>query len=131
MTNKFLHKFLRCYFNTNIHDCYLLFLQGLCKKIDKLAKKKDFGDVGEWRQSISNHMYWCAASTPDGDGQLMQEKWKILPLHIQNIHKNNERETYPECGHGELEGESQNRLWLEPGMHDFSLKFLKVNVCTR
>ena len=51
---------------------------GLCNKIDKLAKKKDYDEVGEWRQSISNHMYWCVASTPDGNGEVIQEKWKIL-----------------------------------------------------
>ena len=39
------------------------------QKIDKLAKKKECEDLGQWRQSISNHMYWCAASTPDGDGE--------------------------------------------------------------
>ena len=87
----------------------------MCKKIDKLAKKKDCEDVGQWRQSISNHMYWCAASTPDGSGQLMQEKWKILPLHIQNIHVNIESDIHSECGHGQLQGDAADRLWLQPG----------------
>ena len=98
------------------NDDYLGFhVLGLCKKIDKLAKKKECEDVGEWWQSISNHMYWCAASTPDGNGQMMQEKWKILPFHIQNTHENNNSQLYPECGHGELQGEAKDRLWLEPG----------------
>lgn len=73
--------------------------------------------MGHWHQSISNHMYWCAASTPDGNGQLMQEKWKILPFHIQDIHANTDSQLYPECGHGELEGDAKNRLWLEPGVY--------------
>ena len=88
---------------------------GLCKKIDKLAKKKDYDEVGEWCQSISNHMYWCAASTPDGNGEVIQEKWKILPLHIQNIHVNAESDLYPECGRGNLQGDAADRLWLRPG----------------
>ena len=71
--------------------------------MDKLTKKKDCEDVGQWHQSISNHMYWCAASTPDGNGEMMQEKWKILPLHIQNEHVNPNSGLYHECGHGELE----------------------------
>ena len=94
----------------------IFYQTGLSKKIDKLAKKKDCEDVGQWRQSISNHMYWCAASTPDGNGQLMQEKWKMLPLHIENIHSNPNNDVYSECGHGELEGEARDRLWLQPGM---------------
>ena len=88
---------------------------GLSKKIDKLAKRKDCEDVGQWRQSISNHMYWCAATTPDGNGQMMQEKWKILPLHIQNIHTNTQSQLHPQCGHGQLQGDAANRLWLQPG----------------
>jgi len=88
---------------------------GLCRKIDKLAAKKDCHDIGVWRQSISNHMYWCAATTPDGDGELILEKWKILPLHIQNIHGNPSNERYKECGHGNLQGDAKYRLWLEPG----------------
>ena len=89
---------------------------GLGKKIGKLAERKDCEDVGQWRQSISNHMYWCAASTPDGDGQMMQDKWKMLPLHIQNIHINQSSDIYPSCGHGEQEGEARDRLWRQPGM---------------
>ena len=64
-------------------------------------------------------MYWCAASTPDGDGEVMQEKWKILPLHIQNIHENNDSGVYSDCGHGELEGDAKDRLWLDPGVIQF------------
>ena len=44
-----------------------------------------------------------------------KEKWKMLPLHIQNIHVNGESGVYPECGHGNLEGDAADRLWLQPG----------------
>lgn len=88
---------------------------GLCKKIDKVAKKKSFKDIGEWRHSISNHMYWCAASTPDGDAEMMKSKWQILPFHITNIHKNAACQLYPKCDHGRLRGDAKNRLWLKPG----------------
>ena len=83
---------------------------GLCKTIYKLAKKKDCEEVGEWRQSTSNHMYWCAASTPDGNCQVIKEKWKMFLLHIQNIHVNMERVT---CT---LEGDAADQLWLQPGI---------------
>ena len=75
-------------------------------------------DVGEWRQSISNDMYWCAASTPDGNADMMQEKWKMVALHVQDIHTNSKSEVYPVCGHGDLEGDAKNRLWLPPGMRN-------------
>ena len=60
-------------------------------------------------------MYWFAASTPDGDGPLMQAKWKMLRLHIQILHADVNNNLYPECGHGELGGEARTRLWLIPG----------------
>ena len=112
LTNKFFKELWVNLLNFPISLSYT----GLCKKIDKLAKKKDCEEVGEWRQSISNHMYWCAASTPDGNGQVIKEKWKMLPLHIQNIHVNVESDVYPECGHGNLEGDAADRLWLQPGI---------------
>ena len=107
-------KVLVCLIAVHFHSTFIHCI-GLCKTIDKLAKRKDCEDVGPWRQSISNHMYWTAASTPNGDGLVMQEKWKMMALHIQNIHTNQNSDTHPECGHGELEGEARNRLWLQPG----------------
>lgn len=47
----------------------------------------------------------------------MQEKWKILPLYIQNIHKNNDSGLYPDCGYSELEGDAKDHLWLDPGVY--------------
>ena len=71
-------------------------LQGCAKKLTSLLREnEECEDVGKWRQSISNYMYWCTASTLDGDGQLIQEKWKILPFHIQNIHANGSSQLYP------------------------------------
>ena len=46
----------------------------------------------------------------------MQEKWKMLPLHIENMHSNPNNDVYSECGHGELEGEAMDGLWLQPGI---------------
>lgn len=61
-------------------------------------------------------MYWCAASTPDGDGEVMKAKWQNVALHTQNIHTNSDNHLYSECGHGFLEGDSADRLWLERGL---------------
>jgi len=76
---------------------------GLSKTIGKLAQKKDCRDISAWQSSITNYMYWCAASTPDGNGDVMTEKWKILLYHILDIHTNEESNIYQECGHGELD----------------------------
>ncbi|XP_071854147.1 uncharacterized protein [Apostichopus japonicus] len=75
--------------------------KGLSKKIDQLAKKKTCTAVGEWSKSISNHLYWVAASTSDGDGEVMLAKWQSVTNHIQNVHTH-DSELFPKCQHGNL-----------------------------
>lgn len=54
-----------------------------------------------WKQSILNHLYWCAASS-HGDGEQVKAKWLSILKHVTNIHQ----------GHGPLEEE---REWLRRG----------------
>ena len=61
-------------------------------------------------QSISNHLYWCAASS-HGDGEQVKAKWLSILNHVTNIHEGHS-ETFPECAHGHLEEE---RKWLRRG----------------
>ncbi len=32
----------------------------------------------KWRPAVINHLYWTATSTPDGDADVMEPKWKIM-----------------------------------------------------
>ena len=57
------------------------------KKIDTLSKEKECELAGEWKKSMINHLYWPAVSTPDGGGDLIQEKWVPLDKHIHDWHK--------------------------------------------
>lgn len=43
-------------------------------------------------------MYWTAASTPDGNGQMMLEKWQSVVNHVQNIHEH-DGDLYDACSH--------------------------------
>jgi len=52
-----------------------------------LSNTSDCAIVGEWIKSITNHLYWCAASAPDGNGDDMVKHWKSLIDHICNIHE--------------------------------------------
>ncbi|XP_046569471.1 uncharacterized protein LOC124277801 [Haliotis rubra] len=61
--------------------------KGLRKKLEALAKEKDCEALSPWIKSIVNHLYWCAASTPHGDPELVLEKWRSVINHVQkNIH---------------------------------------------
>ena len=54
----------------------------------------------------TNYMYYVASTTPEGDPDV-ERKWRMLALHVQNIHD--------KCTHRELGGEARNRLWLIAG----------------
>lgn len=80
---------------------------GLKKKLVAASKKKCNEDISPWIQCIQNHMYYVASSTPDGDSDQMEAKWKMLPLHIQNIHST--------CSHPPYADDSPQQLWIKPG----------------
>ena len=78
-------------------------LVGFRKKVKAVAKQKDCELVGEWEQSIINHMYWCVASIPSGDGNMMVAKWLSLVNHIHNKHLGHGK-PFRKCTHGRLVG---------------------------
>ena len=82
----------------------MLYNIGLRKKLEKLAKKKDCEIVGLWIKSICNHLYWCAASTPDGNEHVIKKKWLSLVSHMHNEHEN--------CAHRRLRGRQRNKKWI-------------------
>ncbi|XP_053390057.1 uncharacterized protein LOC128552984 [Mercenaria mercenaria] len=84
--------------------------KGIKKKLIGIAKEKDCGVVYSWVKSITNHVYWSAASSKEGDEELIVDKWKSVASHIQNIHHGHGGK-FPYCQHEEL----KDRDWLKPG----------------
>ena len=82
------------------------------KKVEALAKTKECEIVGKWIKSIVNHIYWCAASTPDGDSNMVKCKWISLDNHLHNVHEGNSS-SFPTCLHGPLP-KPRRKLWLSP-----------------
>lgn len=78
---------------------------GFGKKLDVLAKR--FPEVALWKKSLVNHMYWTAASTEDGNGDIMEAKWVSLLDHVVDNHIN--------CYHDDLEGDNRKKEWLDKG----------------
>lgn len=62
-------------------------------------------------------MYWCAASTDPGNGDLILAKWLSVEAHVQNDHSGHGT-LFPECAHGLLEGREARKKWLKPGNFD-------------
>ena len=87
---------------------------GIGKALDAAAKERGCEDLKLWRPSIVNHLYWTAASTPNGDPNVMEAKWQSMVNHVQDIHEH-DSPGFPSCEHLPLEGEARNKQWLEPG----------------
>ncbi|XP_062591608.1 uncharacterized protein LOC134253115 isoform X1 [Saccostrea cucullata] len=95
--------------------------KGVYKKLEALSKKKNCELVGAWAHSISNHIYWCAASS-DGNGELILEKWISILNHVTDVHEGH-GELYPRCLHGPVD----DRQWIRRG----SKAFLELETVVR
>uniref|UniRef100_A0A9J8B7I9 Uncharacterized protein n=1 Tax=Cyprinus carpio carpio TaxID=630221 RepID=A0A9J8B7I9_CYPCA len=81
----------------------------LIQKIDELAKQRSWKEVGPWKKSIVNHLYWCGASS--SSGKEIVAKWRSLVNHVQDIHEHEGE--FQRCQHPPLVGD-QARQWLKP-----------------
>ena len=86
-------------------SCKVVFI-GIKKKLARLSNNKDCSIIGDWIKSITNHLYWCAASAPDDSNDIVK-RWKSLMDHICDIHD--------ECYHTDLSLEDRRKKWLIPG----------------
>ena len=67
----------------------------------------------EWIKSITNHLYWAAASSTSGEE--IVAKWVSVLNHVQNVHVH-ENAHFGECLHADIDPESIQKNWLKPGM---------------
>ena len=74
---------------------------GVYKKLLAAGKKRGCEKVGLWARSISNHLYWCAASSRD-DPLLIVPNWKSILNHIVNIHDGHDKK-FERCEHGDID----------------------------
>ena len=96
-------------------------MSGIGKKLAALGKTKDCAVIESWRQSVVNHVYWCAASTPSGDSNLMATKWESIMYHIQNHHEDHDNPLFPKCAHEPLDEASREKHWITQRMDNLVL----------
>ena len=80
---------------------YCLYALAFRKKVEKIAQKKGCEITGKWQKSLVNHIYWCAASTEDGNGSIIEAKWRLVANHIHNKHRGHST-LFPKCAHKRL-----------------------------
>lgn len=86
------------------------FIKGIHKKILAKSKRRTCDVLGRWAQSISNHIYWAAASS-GGNGQLVRDKFLSILNHVTNVHVGHS-ELFPSCEHEAL---ADDREWIVKG----------------
>jgi ribonuclease HI len=88
------------------------------KKLSKKAKKKDCEELLPWIQSVSNHLWYCAA-TCDKNVDILRETWLSLLHHITGKHQwkaSREYKLVKKCGHPRISAKDQKEIqWLESG----------------
>ena len=75
--------------------------KGVVKKLTKKAKSKKCSGLMPWIKSISNHLWWSAA-TCNGNPTLLKEKWISILHHITNKHSWSGSQFYKKCCHAKL-----------------------------
>ncbi|KAF3861261.1 hypothetical protein F7725_000037 [Dissostichus mawsoni] len=87
--------------------------KGFSKKLLAASNERECQVLRPWIKSVVNHMYWCAVSTPSGQGAQIVAKWESVVSHVQNVHTGH-GDLFPSCIHGRLEGRESHKKWLEP-----------------
>ena len=79
------------------------------KKLTYKAKQKGCEQLAPWIQSISNHLWWCAA-TCNGSVQLLREKWKSVLDHVANKHKWSGNTLFHQCCHRRISSSEAKKV---------------------
>ena len=81
--------------------------------LSKLSKEKGCKELADWTKPCENHLYWSAATTFSGNGQVIRAKFKTFLSHIINKHSSLSDPLFNKCGHGEIR---PSWRWLHAGM---------------
>ncbi|XP_068759638.1 uncharacterized protein [Montipora capricornis] len=90
-------------------------VQAMVKKLTNKAKQKGCEELAPWIQSISNHLWWSAA-TCDSSVQMLWEKWNSVLDHVSNRHKWFGNSLFHQCCHRRSSSSEAKKIcWIKPG----------------
>ena len=86
------------------------------KKLTNKAKQKGCEELAPWIQSISNHLWWSAATCDGSVIQMLWEKWKSVLDHVSNRHKWSGNSLFHQCCHRRISSSEAKKIcWIKPG----------------
>ena len=100
------YTYIRTYIYVHIYT-HMYIIYRTEEEIDETGQIQDCNIINDWTKSITNHMYWYAASSPGNDCEQMVIRWKSLMDHICDNHE--------ECYHDPLRGLQRHKKWFIPG----------------
>ena len=89
---------LQSFLSITWYSITILIWAGLRKELAKIGVSDKSGLINRWTNSLVNHLYWCAVSTPDGNADVMEAKFVSITNHIVNVHKH-DNPLFKECQH--------------------------------
>ncbi|KAL3889078.1 hypothetical protein ACJMK2_001434 [Sinanodonta woodiana] len=92
-----------------------------------MTKEEKSNIILQWSRTISNHMYWCAASS-QGHGELVRHTWTSILNHIADVHEGSKAHVEVAqivCGRLLL----KNIQKLSPAEQTSSLESLHNTIC--
>lgn len=104
-------------------DVLFLLCIEVSKVLSKLAKEKGCKVLLPWVKTCSNHLYWSATSTCDGNGQVIRAKFESFFHHIVKMHTNLPNSLFNKWAHKE---DTEERTWLNKGMNLLYTKNIHV-----
>jgi hypothetical protein len=94
-----------------MNSLFLCLLE-VTKVLTKIGKFSGCETINGWIKACTNHLYWCATTTPDGNGEVIYAKFQSFFSHIINKHSNLENQVFNKCAHGDA---IEPRKWLDQG----------------
>ena len=96
----------------NSKNRFCVFHTEVTKVLTKVAKVSGCEAVTEWIKPCTNHLYWSARTTHDGNGEVIWAKFSSFLSHVVDEHENLDNPLFNKCGHREI---IEPRKWLDKG----------------
>jgi hypothetical protein len=80
-------------------SCLLIFNVEVTKVLTKIAKASRCEAISEWIKLCTNHLYWSAKTTHDGNGEVIWAKFSSFLSHVVGKHENLDNPVFNKCGH--------------------------------
>ena len=92
---------------------YTDYILEVTKVLTKIAKISGCEAITEWIKPCTNHLFWSARTTHDGNGEVIWAKFSSFLSHVVDEHEDLENPLFNKCAQSEI---IQPRKWLDKGI---------------